>query len=85
MLPTRATWRMEPTRLRNSWEGLLLLLLLLLLMLLNKVEKFLGGIFRNESDPLKPVIGARATKLDFISETNITEALINPVFSQVLL
>ena len=51
----------------------------------NKVEKFLGGIFRNESDPLKPVIGARATKLDFISETNITEALINPVFSQVLL
>ena len=25
-----------------------------------------------------------ATKVDFISETNITEALINPVFTQVI-
>ena len=52
----------------------------------NKVEKYLGGVVRkNLSDPTSPVIGARATKIDFISETNITEALIHPVFSQVLL
>ena len=50
----------------------------------NKVEKYLGGVVRkNLSDPTSPVIGARATKIDFISETNITEALIHPVFSQV--
>ena len=51
----------------------------------NKVEKYLGGIVRRDlSDPTSPVIGARATKIDFISETNITEALIHPVFSQVI-
>ena len=51
----------------------------------NKVEKYLGGIVRMDlSDPTSPVIGARATKIDFISETNITEALIHPVFSQVI-
>ena len=50
----------------------------------NKVEKYLGGIFRrNPTDLTSPIIGAKATKIDFISETNITEALIHPVFSQV--
>ena len=52
----------------------------------NKVEKYLGGIFRrNRSDPTSPIIGAKAIKIEFISETNITEALVHPVFSQVFL
>ena len=45
----------------------------------NLVEKYLGDIKRDK-DGL--IIGATATKIDLITQTNITEALLDPILSQ---
>ena len=41
----------------------------------DKVLQYLGGVEYNEENE---IIGAEATKIDLISETNITEALLHP-------
>jgi len=45
----------------------------------NLVEKYLGDIKRDKNGM---IIGATATKINLITQTNITEALLDPILSQ---